>query len=98
MDYTDEDKDVKYLQLNSYYPSYESAPSFFSTYRIHQVDIDDSYRHPDPGFFGGDPGVWRLEFELEDECRHLSDKHAIWVNVISAPVLQRISNKKYGLE
>lgn len=64
------------------YMAEELTPSFSSTYRIHQVDIDDSYRHPDPGFFGGDPGVWRLEFELTDECRHLSDEYAIWVNAL----------------
>lgn len=82
VDYTDEDKDVEHVKTSSFHPSYQLTPTFSATYRIHQVKIDDFYRHTEPGFFGGDPGIWRLEFELEDACRHRSDEYAIWVNVL----------------
>ncbi len=83
VEYSDEDRDVKHLQVSSFHPSYELTPSHSYTYRIHQVKMDDSYRHPDPSFFGGDPGLWRVEFVLEDECRLRSDAYAVWVNVLS---------------
>jgi hypothetical protein len=82
LDYTDEDKDVKYLRFNRYYPSHELIPSLSSTFRIHQAEIEESYHHPDPGFFGDFPGEWRLEFQLEDECHHQSNDYTLWVNVV----------------
>lgn len=81
VDYSDENKDAKYIKFNRYYPSHELIPTLSSTYRINQVDIEDSYLHPDSGFFGDFPGEWRLEFQIVDECNHVSDEFSIWVNV-----------------
>lgn len=79
--YSDQDVNVNLLYFTRYFPSTRTDPTVGPEAIIlpPQSIVEDTYTSADGRFLSGQEGEWRLEFQLEDSLKNLSEIVAVYV-------------------